>query len=186
MKNPPETKTSFAKRKLWIVVGIVLLGISVVGWLVFELLFRNLAAETARPLEASLQKIGAVKQCNRSAPGRGPDNTEPWYYAIYEVPGDREEATGLVRKAASEAGYALKDGPEPGNPQDNKFYSDKTSKKSPYAKLQSGNIDLRFTVYGSSTYTGEDDQFCTITRRENPPHDKTTIRLHVNLPEYKR
>lgn len=162
--------------------GAVLL---IVGGLVFNH-FRNYAAETAGPLETALVKAGAVKECSRSASGRGWDNSEPRYHAIYEMPGDREEAVSLVRAAAQEAGYNLMDGPAPGNPQDNKFYSDQTSKQSPYAELKSGSINLQFTVFGSSTHTEKDDQFCTVTKRENPPKDKTTILFTINLPEFKR
>jgi len=180
-----DAKHRFAKNRSWQFLGFFIVLILIAVGVVFHF-FRNYAAEAARPLEAALVKAGGEKECSRGDAGIGPDNTKPWYFALYQLPGDREAATELVRAAAKEAGYSLKDGPAPVNPEDNKFYSDQTSKKSPYSDLKPGNIDLRFTVLGSSTYTGKGDRFCTETRRENPPHDKTTVDFTVTLPEFGR
>lgn len=75
-------------------------------------------------------KTGAVTECNYGDPGLGPGNDRPWYDAVFQVPGNQDKATNLVRAAAKEAGYSLIDGPAPGDPEDNKFYSDQVSKKS--------------------------------------------------------
>jgi hypothetical protein len=188
LKTSLETPSEAQRRKLPLALVAVAAGIVVAGlaWTTWQYQTRNYAKEVASPLEKSLMAVDAVKKCSRDDPGRGTDNNRPWYYAVYEVPGGRQEATGLVRTAAKQAGYTLKDGPEPVNPEDNKFYSDKTSKQNAYPQLRDGNIDLSVDVYGSSTYTGEGDQFCTVTRRDNPPTDKTTIRFTIGLPEFKR
>ena len=145
---------------------------------------RNYAEQVARPLEKSLADVGGVKKCSRGAEGRGPDNFEPWYYAIYEVPGDRKAAASLVRDAFKKNGYTLTDGPTPGNPEDNLFYGDKISKHNPYQDLEPGPIDLRLTVFGSKTYN-EGGAFCGVTGHDDPPTDKSTIRFTINLPAFK-
>lgn len=187
MKTPPEIKTSSVKRKTRLFLFITAVSLALVAgfaWVAFSY-FSNYAERTTRPLEAALAKAGAVKKCGAGDSGRGPSNDAPWYNAVYEVPGGEGEAAGLIRTAASEAGYTLKDGPEPGNPQDNKFYSDQSSKKSPYTDLESGSVNLRFTVFGSSVYNGESGSSCGLVKKDAPAQDKTTVRFTVNLPKFK-
>jgi hypothetical protein len=146
--------------------------------------YRNYAAETARPLESALNKIGAKKMCTRVDDGRGWDNEMPWYKGVFEVPGDRQTATELVRAAFEGKGYHLTDGPYPLNPEDNKFYSDKTSKQSRYGNLKEGNVEVNLTVFGSKVYA-KGRQFCGVEDVSNPPTNKTTISFGLNLPAFK-
>ena len=145
----------------------------------------NYAEEVAKPVEKNLAEAGGVKKCSIGDDGRGSDSSEPDYHAIYEMPGNREQATSLTRSAFEKAGYKLVDGSKPPSPEDNLFYEDNTSKESPYLDLGNGKIDMRLEIFGSSTYTGAGDQFCTVTKRSNPPTDKTTIWVTVNLPSFK-
>lgn len=147
---------------------------------------RNYAKDVARPLEMSLAKVGAMKLCSRSSDGRGWDSRMPWYYVIYELSGNREVVTRIVLKTLEESGYQLSDGPYPVNPRDNKFYSDKSSKRSPFSELEEGNIDLRVTVFGGHAYNGEQGYLCGVSPSDNPPKDKTIIRFTINLPEFRR
>jgi len=191
LKSPTNPKSNITKSKAWPLVAIivsvaVIVGLLWVGMTLFKSSTANHAEEVAKPLEVALNKSGATKQCSRGDRGWGGDNTMPWYDAIYEVPGNRETATELLHKAAKESGYVLTQGKLPPSPEDNKFLEDRTSKKSAYSDLVDGNIVLTITIYGSHTFTGAGDQFCTVTKRDNPPTDKTTIQFTINMPEVKR
>ncbi len=183
--TPSEPKSEARKRRLPLALIGLAAGVVVAGlaWIIWQYQTRNYAKEVAGPVEKS--SADAAKKCSGGDTGRGTDSNVPRYYAIYEVPGDREKAAELVRVAAKQAGYTLKDGPEPVSPEDNKFYSDRTSKLSPYSRLQDGNVDLSVDVYGSKTYNGEGG-YCGVTKSNNPPTDKTTIRFTIGLPEFKR
>ncbi|HSX01289.1 MAG TPA: hypothetical protein VLF67_03525 [Candidatus Saccharimonas sp.] len=186
--TPPEAKTDVAKRKPLLVVYLLIAVVAVGGltWAAWQYQMRNFAKEAAGPLEKSLAAVSAVKKCDMGDTGRGTDNKSPWYYAVYEVPGGMQEATSSVRSAAKQAGYNLKDGPEPVNPEDNKYYSDSASKQSPYSQLKDGKVDLSVDVYGSKTHNGEQGYLCGVTKNADPPKDKTTIRFTISLPEYRR
>lgn len=186
--TPPEMKPGAAKRNPRFVAILLMAGVVVGGltWAVWQYQTQNYAKEIASPLEKSLAAVNAVKKCSTGDAGRGSDNNKPWYYAVYEVPGGMQGATDLVGKAAKQAGYTLKDGPEPVNPEDNKFYSDRTSKQNPYSQLQNGPIELSVDVYRSKTHNGEQGYLCGVTKNDNPPKNKTTILFTVDLPVFKR
>ena len=145
----------------------------------------NYAEDVAKPLEDALVKAGGVKKCSRGDAGRGSDNDKPNYKALYEIPHNRSDAAKLISTIAQDNGFILSDNSANVNGGDNKDYIDRTSKHNPYSNLDSGYITLHATVYGSSTYTSADTQFCTVTKSENPPTDKTTIDITVNLPAFK-
>jgi hypothetical protein len=145
----------------------------------------NYAQAAAGGMESALAKEGAAKVCDRGDNGHGPDNSSPWYYAIYRVPGDHEHATNLIRKAAANAGFSLKEEFPPINREDNKFYADRSSKKSNYLWLKPGNIELSAEVYGSSIPASNNGgDFCTLDKSSNPPTDKTTVSISIGLPSF--
>jgi|GEM_PF-2348937 len=146
----------------------------------------NYAEEEAKPLEDALVKAGGVKVCSRGDAGRGSDNVAPNYAALFELPVDREGATKLLEATVREGGYELFDNSASVDAGDNKLYADRAGRISPYSDLESGEINLLATVFGSSTYTGNGDPFCTVTKRDNLPSDKTTVDITVNLPAFKR
>jgi hypothetical protein len=146
----------------------------------------NYAEEVAKPLEAALVKAGGVKKCSRGSDGLGSDNNRPWLYSIYELPGNSVAAAALARDVARDVGYSLKEAAPPANPEGKTFYSDNTSKKSQFSRLEDGNITLNLEVYSRHSYTGESDQFCTVTERDSTPSNKTTVRFTINLPAFKR
>jgi hypothetical protein len=134
----------------------------------------------------SLDKAGGVKKCAAGDIGRGPDNDRPWYYAVYEMKGGRDEAAAEFISIAKDNGYTLTDNSAGVNVEDDLLYADKTSKQSPYSQLASGNVNLLVDVYGSKTHNGKNGYLCGVTKNDNPPKDKTTIRFTINLPESKR
>lgn len=146
-------------------------------------LLHNYAQDAAQPVEAALIKEGAVKQCGRGDNGQGPDNRSPWYYAILEVPGNRQQAADTVHQAARESGFTLTNGPYPPNPKDNQFFSDKTSKASNYLGLKSGPVGLSVEVYGSGTYAGA-GKLCTVEDNVNSPTNMTTVMITIGLPSF--
>lgn len=147
--------------------------------------FMNYAAETAKPLDASLVEAGGVKQCSKGDNGRGPSSAEPDYAAIYEVPGNREEATALVVDAAKKAGFDLVKIASPsGAPRDD-FYEDR-SKPSKYDVLESGSVQVIATIFSNRTYD-KGNANCTLKNNvTDAPRDKTTIDFTVNMPAVKR
>jgi hypothetical protein len=144
----------------------------------------NLAQETAKPIEKGLKDAGAVKKCSRGDDGRGVSNRAPWYYAIYEVPGDRKAASALVSAVAKENGFDLTDGPFPANPKNNDYYSDQNNKYIGSPDLEEGNVELRLIVFGNSTHNSG-DKFCTVSEGADSLGNMTTIRITVNLPPFK-
>lgn len=148
--------------------------------------FSNPALEVAKPLERALVEAGAVKKCSREDSGRGWDNNEPWVKVMYEVPGNQQQAAEIVKQITKSAGYLLQESTGPVNREDNLHFEDRLSLQSSFPELEDDSIDLLVTLYGSSTHTGGDDPFCTITKRANPPLDRTTVVMTINLPARKQ
>lgn len=182
-----QVKTGNKKRgwKKLTVVAVILVIIALAFVFIRYQIVHNYAQDEARVFEQALIAKGAVKQCDRSATGRGWDQSEPWYAALYEVPGNRNEAAELVSQAAKDAGYSLNEVFPDIVREDNRFFEDRTSKPSRISALENGNIEVIVEVYGSSTHTDGDDPFCTVTKRENPPIDRTTVDVTFNLPSYR-
>jgi hypothetical protein len=189
VKSKSDTKKNGIAQLKWLIIALVCFVVIVLVWFV-TMLYQsntsgNYAQEIAKPLESALVDAGAVKNCSRGSTGRASDSNEPSYYAIYSIPSGRENATKVIMDATRETGYTLTVDESPADPQDNVFYADRTSKKSTYPDLQDGTVNLLVTVFGSSTHSGEGDEFCTVSKRDTPPSDQTTVRFTVNLPAYK-
>jgi hypothetical protein len=189
----PSMNTSNKSKKVasrtpltLVVVAILVVGVAIAGILLLNKTSGNYAEETAKPLEQALISRGATKQCSKGDAGKLYDNIRPTYYAIFELPGNDERATELLFAAAKDSGYSLTYGKQAPNPEDGKLYRDETSKKSPYSDLKEGNIQLLADVHSNKTYYGLGDNPCTITERDNPPADKTTVWITINLPEHKK
>lgn len=172
-KGSPEPRPR--RFRLWPAMTaaiILILGYSV------SLFFHGYAREVAIPVEKALTQVGAEKKCSEEHTGRGFDNQTPWYDAYYEIPGTMDEATEKIRMAFEKAGLKLTDGPYPPNPMDNRFFSDHTSRKSPYSDLNEGNVRYLVTVYGQA---GNKNGVCG----RPLPYGKTAFYLTVNLPEFR-
>ena len=186
--NKEKRASVIRRRKLF--AGLITVLVTIIGvvWFVAlryqENLSLNYAEETAKPIEEALIKAGGIKLCGAGDDGRGPDDRKPDYHAIFKIPGTRQQATELVMNATKGVGYTLGPGTLPADPKDNKFYADNSSKQSSYRDLQSGPVALDIEIFGSSTYT-DGGNFCSVTERENPPSDQTTIWVTVNLPSFK-
>lgn len=146
----------------------------------------NYAQDAAKPLEDALVKVGGVKKCSQGDAGRGSDNDAPNYMALFELPVDRDGATKLLETIAQKGGYELHDNSANVNGGDNRNFIDRTTKRSPYPSLDNGYITLHATVYGSSTYTENNNPFCGVTKRAKPPTDRTTVAITLNLPAFKK
>ncbi|HET9412035.1 MAG TPA: hypothetical protein VFO38_04250 [Candidatus Saccharimonadales bacterium] len=145
---------------------------------------RNYAEETAAPFEKALVAKAAIKQCARNHSGRTPgDSRIPSYSAIFDIPGNKEQAVDLVKSTAQESGFSLQiDTSNRNNP--DLLLVDKT-KDSPYPDLEAGKIILLINVPEGKTYNGKGVNPCTVITDPNPPANKTTIWINLNLPEYK-
>lgn len=168
------------RRAVYLLAGVLILAIPII-FLTFRFTY-NYASAAAKPLENALAKRGGVKQCDRGDNGAGPDNTSPWYYAIYKISGDKQQANETVRQAAKDSGFSLVDDTLPPNPEDNTFLADHTSKTSDYLFLKPGKVDLSVKVFGSKAYSK--DKFCTVSDNGNPTPGTTTILFQVSLPSF--
>jgi len=185
---PKQTNTTTTKRPVKKLVLIFLSVIIVAGliWLALVALQeknKNLAAEAAKPIEKALADAGAKKICESGDNGRGWDNQNPWYHALYELPGNSDNSTTSLKLAASKAGFSLKESAPPANPEDNKFYEDKTSVVSTFSQLQPGKASLLAEIYGSKVFSG-DTNSCTV-KSSVMKSNKTTFDFTLSLPDYK-
>lgn len=103
-----KKQTNYTKRS-WLWVGIASIIALIIGGFtfIFLLMIYGYAADALGPIESALTKEGATKACSRGDDGLGPDNRKPWANAYYQVPGNMQQATDIVRRAASAAGYTL-------------------------------------------------------------------------------
>lgn len=178
------------RPKPWLAITLTIFFImlALVTWKVliptyFPETLPNYAQEVAKPLEAALTNAGAVKKCSTGDNGRGSDNDEPNYTAIYEIKNGPEDAVQLIYRVAGENGYNLTDQTDRINAGVNKLYIDE-SKKNPYAQLGDGNIKVGFDIYKDKTYSG--GQFCGIEDRADLTLDITTVRISTSLPAFKQ
>lgn len=155
------------------------------AWSVFWFAFlRNYAEETVAPFEKTLISKAAIKQCAQNYSGRtSGDSKIPSYSAIFEVPGNEEQAIDLIKNAAKESGFSLSRDSSSRESQD-QLFADKT-KDSPYPDLKAGKITLLVDVLKDKAYNGKGVNPCTVITDPNPPANKTTIWINLNLPEYK-
>jgi hypothetical protein len=89
------------------VVALVLLGGTAFSAARSVGLFRENIAETGfRPMADALRASGATLACDQGDPGYGPDNTSPWYKAVFAAPRSVTLPDRVLEIAASE-GFML-------------------------------------------------------------------------------
>lgn len=178
--NPRFTKP----MSRMVVLSLIFVVVLALAWLA-QSYFSNYAEKAAKPLESSLVKAGAVKQCDAGDPGRGPDNTEPWYSASFELGQSRENAIKTINKIAADNGYDLRHASKADKGLasgvddkyiDNWFYA---SKASPYQGLE-GAMELFFIVENEGPF-GEGCGGKKPTKTFTGP-DITGISIKVNMP----
>lgn len=175
-----KTKTG----KAWLVACCITICLILLGFGILSL-FKNLAnpAEDAiAPLDKAMMIGGATKLCTTESAGFI-DNRSPWITVIYKIPGGIDAATKIVKTAASQAGFSLKDGPVPSNPENNKFFSDDTM-TSKYKELKAGKVKLLTELYGSKVFSG-DRTGCTVVEPSQAVDNATTADITISLPERK-
>jgi hypothetical protein len=177
------SKSESTNSRSWhvpVLVGAIVIVAAMVAWTSLYKPFAardfgNRAEEIAKPLEEGLAKAGGVKKLGGGDPGHGPDNIEPYYDAIYEMPMEKEQAVALANTVAAENGYKLTHA-SPSNRGHlgavadiyiDAWYFDNSSKQSNFSDLNSGPIRLAFKV-------GDED------RPDSP--GKTTLRVNVRMP----
>ncbi|WP_159025319.1 hypothetical protein [Streptomyces pluripotens] len=181
MKEQSKTSASAAlgQKKRFIIIGAgaaIAIALLVAG--LFYWVTHNYAQEASSPLEKILVQSGAVKVCGSGDPGRGPDNYAPHYASLYELDASKDDAVELITKAAAENGYSLvrNSSPYPYVEQ----YWDTVGKKSNYPGFSSGNVTVRFSVYGAGT----EKLYCDQQPLQSD-ETHTAISLEVRLPDSK-
>lgn len=186
-KNEPAQYNWWRKKSVLIPL-IILAVIGLVVWIVADFLFRNRAADIAAPLEKSLVAAGATRECGGGAPGRGPDNTEPYYGVTYDVQMSKDDVISLMYRVAKDNGYNLTHA-SPSNRTghltsiadiyiDQWYFDD--SKQQPYGDIEAGPIKLSSTVEGP----GQSHECRTTGDTIQPGH--AWISFGVRLPSFKQ
>ena len=188
LKTTPPTKPKSINRKFIVVTcAIVLALIGVFVVMLIQFTPRNHAQEVASPFVSELVSNGAVKKCEYSANGHGPDNETPWWDAYFELQAGKDEAIRLINKVASDNGYKLTHA-TPQNPgflrgiadqYIESWYFDETSKDSPYADLIPGKVLMYMNVNASGA-----DKACATPIKVDVTH--SVIGVRVSLPNVKR
>ena len=185
MKEQKNSKTNSSRTKLLVVaaIGVILV---VAAYFGFKAMDYNFARDDAQALVKSLEAKGAKKLCSREDNGRGIDNKAPWYYALFEVSADREQATNMALAAMKENGFDnFKGSAATATPDIVSAYSDEASKKNTHPELKDGNVGLTVEAVLNSTYSATDNQFCGVQQYDKASANKTIIRITLGLPEYK-
>lgn len=95
-----------------IVIAVCIVALVLLGGATFSVarpfgLFHENIAETGfRPMADDLRASGADLACEQGDPGYGPDNTSPWYKAIFTAPGS-VDLSGRLMAIAAKQGFAL-------------------------------------------------------------------------------
>lgn len=187
-KQPDAERTKGGARfsKTAIVVPVAILVIIGLPVVYFSYLLKNRAAELVSPLGKELVENGATKLCDSGDPGRGPDNTAPWYRAYYDLSMSKDAAISLVNMAASHNGYTLTHA-SPTNRGHlsavadiyiDRWYFDDTSKQNPYSDIQPGPIELAVVVGDPGA-----KKSCDPTKTVDAGHEE--VGIEVKLPEFK-
>lgn len=174
----PDVKTNKSRKLvlLMVALAIVVAGVSWVATRSYQT--RNYAEEVASPINDALAKAGGVKKLGGGNNGRLSDNKIPYYDSVYEIAMDRNAALSLVNKIARDNGYSLKHASSTNKgPLDavadiyiDNWYFDDTSKKSSFADLEDGPVELTVKF-------GDED------KPDSSGH--TTVRISINLPAFK-
>jgi hypothetical protein len=174
------------KNNLWLAIGIVGVILVVIAYFGIKGMDYNFARDDAQPLVKALEAKGAEKLCSREDTGRGIDNKAPWYYVLFEVSADREQATNTALSAMKENGFDnFKGRAATATPDTINTYSDESSKKNTHAELKDRNVGLTVEALLNTTYSSSDNRFCGTQQTDNAPAGKTIIRITLGLPEYK-
>jgi hypothetical protein len=175
------------------VAAVLLLLLAVGAFWAFHLTNSD-ATNVATPLEKSLLAQGAVKVCGSGSSGHGPDDLTPIHTAYYETTLDRDEASALIAKVASENGFNLKHAQDDDLPVPaiyiNNWYFDYSSKTSQLPWAEKGPVKLTFVLGNASTTT--DDSAYTVVRCGDKKNvtikndkDNIAIQLRIELPPNK-
>ncbi len=171
------------KRTIVVVASCVVLAAAGSLFYLIQSHYRNYAQETAKPLEQALKKAGAIKMCESGDAGRGPDNTAPWYYAIYELDGDRQKSADTLMTAVHTGGYQLTSQPSDSNSVN---YIDNVTKQSPYSDLRQGNVGLSVEIFNTNNVYDKGSHTCSIKKTDKSNDGETFTRITLSLPEFKR
>ena len=178
--SPAQHKT--LKPLVATIVAATCIVIAVLVWLNWPFSV-NYAQEVAKPIEASLVKAGAVKMCERGDAGRGSDNREPWYGAIYEIGKDVESTRVLIKSSLTADGFS--GGQFNLDSQYKEWTITDISKKNTYASLSDGQINFSATVYEQKHFDAASDKsFCTLSG-QGKKEGVTTLAIGIRLPSYK-
>lgn len=179
--------SSTEPKRNWLlaILATVLLVVGIGAWYIYNTFFINYAKSEAKRIESALEKNGGHKVCEQGDGGHGPDNIRPSYTALYEMPGDQQQAVENLKKIAKDNGYTLTDTSYRVNAEGSLHYGDESSKKSQYKELREGSVDLGFVVYKNKGYAG-DNSTCAVSEQTPPQIGKSTVSFSLNLPEYKR
>lgn len=194
MANSKNKETNITNKWGKITVAAVLFVVIAVGafW-VFHLTHSD-ATSVAAPLEKSLLAQGATKVCGSGSSGHGPDDLTPIYTAYYETILNRDQASALITKAASDNGYSLKHAQANDLPVPaiyiNNWYYDYSSKTSQLPWAEKGPVKLTFVLGNTSTTTS--DSAYTVAKCGDKKNvtikndkDHIAIQLRVQLPPNK-
>lgn len=85
-------------------IWALILGASAPGWLLAAavvpwFIAPNPAHTAVQPLLDLVSRKGGTELCDNGDPGRGPDNTRPWYTEYFSVPVDRVDRDSLMTDA---------------------------------------------------------------------------------------
>lgn len=165
----------------FILLIAIIVGLGFIGIYTWYLL-HNYAQDAAQPLENVLTQNGAVKVCSSGDAGRGPDNARPMYQADFQLNVGKDQATTLVKKAASDNGFTLSPTSSPYSYLDR--YSDTSSKKSTYPGFDHGNVELTVSVNsgngGKPLSCTSDSGKTWTTLKVDDTH--TAVTIGVSLP----
>lgn len=114
----------------------------------------NRAEELSKPIDKSLIQSGAVKICEETGNGTAIGRNEPYYYASYQLDVGKDQAVEIVKKAALDNGYDIKQGDSDSDA--STVFSD-LAKPSTFTDLREGNIEVRFWLH---TNTDKESSSC--------------------------
>lgn len=180
-----ENKRKFLNTKYLPLIAVIV--IALIAFLAFFLspfgsifkngLGSNYAEDVARPIEQQLVESGAVKKCSTGDSGRGPDNQNPWYNAVFETGQSKDQAIAQVTELAKSHGFNLA--------QDTSPYdyitrlSGSIDQKGEFTDLQDGHKQLKFSIY-----SGGENLSCSGTELHYGPGNAAIV-MTLSLPDFK-
>lgn len=169
---------------VFIVSAAIMLTIGLFATWLWYSYTHSYAADEAKLFEKSLVEAGAVKRCSNSSSGKElGSGGNPWYYAVFEIPGDKSHAKEVLYAAASQNGFKLNE--EAPNLRGDEKFADRTNKPSRYEALEPGPTTLLIDLFSGSVHNGRATEFCGVNEDVNAPTDRATILFTINLPRFK-